>query len=196
MIIGVDFDNTIVNYNSLFYKIALEKDLIPSDLKPTKGHVRDFLRNAGKENIWTEMQGYAYGSRILEAEPFHGIKEFFRYCLQQRIKAYIISHKTRNPYLGPKIDLHKYAYLWLEKQGFFNDIGLTKDDVFFELTKDDKIKRIIEMQCTHFIDDLPEFLSEKRFPSNVIPILFNPNNQAGDSFKHATSWTQVKNMLK
>ena len=34
--IGIDFDNTIVVYNNLFYKIALEKKLIPAELPKNK----------------------------------------------------------------------------------------------------------------------------------------------------------------
>ena len=32
MILGVDFDNTIVAYDSLFHRVALERGLIPADL--------------------------------------------------------------------------------------------------------------------------------------------------------------------
>ena len=32
MIIGIDFDNTIIKYDELFYKISLEQNLIPSNI--------------------------------------------------------------------------------------------------------------------------------------------------------------------
>ena len=38
--IGIDFDNTIVVYNNLFYKIALK--LIPAELPKNKTIIRDF----------------------------------------------------------------------------------------------------------------------------------------------------------
>ena len=44
MIVGIDFDNTIVCYDSLFYNIALEKGLIPSNISKSKNSVRDYLR--------------------------------------------------------------------------------------------------------------------------------------------------------
>ena len=82
LLIGVDFDNTIVCYDTLFHKIALEQNLIPADLPQTKTHVRDFLRQEGKEDLWTEMQGYVYGKRMIEdAPPFEGVKAFFKACI-------------------------------------------------------------------------------------------------------------------
>jgi hypothetical protein len=36
--------------------------------------------------------------------------------------------------------------------------------VFLEPTKADKLTRIATLGCTHFIDDLPEFLSDPGFP--------------------------------
>ena len=53
MVIGVDFDNTIVCYDDLFHRIAVEQGLVPARLEPRKNEVRDFLRNAGQEAAWT-----------------------------------------------------------------------------------------------------------------------------------------------
>ena len=36
MRIGIDFDNTIVSYDELFYQIAQEKKLIPAELPVNK----------------------------------------------------------------------------------------------------------------------------------------------------------------
>ncbi|MBW2975680.1 HAD family hydrolase [Candidatus Woesearchaeota archaeon] len=200
MIIGVDFDNTIVSYDALIYKTAIEKGIVPKGISPTKSGVRDFLRKSGKEDAWTELQGFIYGPCILEAEPFPGVMDFFKTCREKGIKAYIISHKTRYPFLGPKYDLHESAKRWLYEKGFYDcgETGISKEDVFLELTKKDKIKRISELGCTHFIDDLPEFLAEKSFPSNVVRILFDSNNKYKDlgDFEHAVSWLEIAGKLR
>ena len=47
MIIGLDFDNTIVSYDELFHRVALEGGLVPGDLPVRKEAVRDYLREAG-----------------------------------------------------------------------------------------------------------------------------------------------------
>ena len=195
--VGVDFDNTIICYDTIFYKVALEKGLIPKTLPVNKGTVRNFLREVGKEDEWTNMQGYVYGSRLKDAKPFPGVTDFFLYCKQRDINVYIVSHKTRYPYMGQQYDLHGAAYDWLKFQGLYDSqkIGLSEKKVFFELTKYEKIKRITELKCTHFIDDLPEFLNETDFPVSTDRILFDPNNLHTTNFMYCrmTSWKEIKN---
>ena len=47
--IGIDFDNTIVDYDLAFYLAALEKKLIPEKTPKTKKSVRDYLRSINNE---------------------------------------------------------------------------------------------------------------------------------------------------
>ena len=63
MIVGVDFDTTIVGSDQLFHRVAVEQGLVPTATEPTKSAVRDQLRNTGQEDAWTELQGYVYGAR-------------------------------------------------------------------------------------------------------------------------------------
>jgi len=199
MIIGVDFDNTIVCYDKLFHKLAFEKGLIPESLPKIKDEVRNYLREQGKEDAWTEMQGNVYGSEILGAQPFDGVLDFFRYCKEHNISVFIISHKTLHPVIGPKSNLHEAAQRWLEENSFFDPEGvdLSKENVFFELTKDDKLERIGKQNCTLYIDDLPEFLSEENFPVNVRKLLFDPNNKYNDEeLESVTSWKELIDIIK
>jgi len=197
--IGVDFDNTIICYDQVFHSVAIEKGLIPADLPLNKGRVRDYLRDAGKEDEWTELQGYVYGTRLSDAIPYKGVMEFFRFCRSSNFLIFVISHKTRYPYLGPQYDLHQAAYDWMEDQSFFDPerIGLAKGNVFFELTKQEKIQRIVQLKCTHFIDDLPEFLSEPSFPESVIRLLFDPGQNHMDKHPYIrfSSWNQLLNLF-
>jgi len=195
MRIGLDFDNTIVCYDDIFHKIALEKGLIPSDHPKNKGSVRDYLREHGKEDVWTEMQGYVYGKRLREAAPFPGVFEFLRFCHDNGIFVSIVSHKTRYPYAGEKYDLHQAAFDWLEYQGYLDSEGtdLPKELVFLELTKLAKIKRIKSLNCTHFVDDLPELFAEPSFSKDVYPILFDPNdnNLCAHDLHRVSSWDDL-----
>jgi hypothetical protein len=198
MRIGVDFDNTIVCYDALFHRVCRERDLIPAGLPVNKTDVRDHLRRIGREDDWTEMQGYVYGARMGEAEAFPGALDFFRACRSTSVDVCIISHKTRHPYRGEQHDLHRAAAAWLEQMGFHDpaDIGLPRDRVFFELTKLDKLARIGREGCTHFIDDLPEFLAETAFPEAVDRILFDPNQlHAAGTFTRVTSWAGARQLL-
>ena len=112
MIIGIDFDNTIVSYDVVFHRAAVEQELIPPEVPADKSKIRDYLRWVNKEDAWTELQGLVYGVYIKYAPPFSGVKGFFRYCKENKISICIISHKTRFPFLGKKHNLHKSAVRW------------------------------------------------------------------------------------
>ena len=74
MLIGIDFDNTLVSYDALFFRIAREQNLVTPDFPQNKVLIRDHLRACGRESEWTAMQGLAYGPRMAEAEPFRGAR--------------------------------------------------------------------------------------------------------------------------
>ena len=48
-LLGIDFDNTLVRYDKLFYNLALEKGLIEADVPASKTAIRDLLRSEGKD---------------------------------------------------------------------------------------------------------------------------------------------------
>ncbi len=197
MVIGVDFDNTIVSYDALFHRIAVERGLIPSSVLVDKTAVRDHLRNLGNEDQWTALQGLVYGTRIREALAFPGVEEFFARCRSARLAVHIVSHKTRQPVLGPPHDLHEAALGWLEHAGFFDHASpaLPRDRVHFGTTRQEKIAHIRTLGCTTFIDDLEEVFQEPEFPAGVERILFAPqrNAPAPAGVKALTSWAQIEN---
>lgn len=175
MRIGLDFDNTIVSYDALFHKVAREKDLVPPDIPANKVAVRDYLRRIGREEAWTEMQGYVYGTRLDEALVYTGMIEFLRWTGQVGHDLAIVSHKTRHPFLGPKYDLHAAARGWVERHLCADGSALVPaDKVFFELTKEEKLARIGTIGCDVFIDDLPEILQADGFPATTRRVLFDP----------------------
>ena len=199
MRLGIDFDNTIVCYDDLFHRVALEDGVIPPHLPANKSDVRNHLRSIGREEVWTEMQGRVYGARMSEASPYPGVLEFFRAAVRDGIPVFIISHKTRRPFAGEPHDLHAAALAWLEARGFFNPafIGLDRAQVFFELTKQAKLERIAACACSHFIDDLPELLAEPTFPKGVERLLFDPNALYRDEQRFTTvaSWNEAATRL-
>ena len=50
-LIGLDFDNTLISYDQLFFTCALEDGLIPASLSADKMAVRDHLRESGREDV-------------------------------------------------------------------------------------------------------------------------------------------------
>lgn len=199
MIVGVDFDNTLVCYDALFHRAALERGLIPPNLPETKTAVRDYLRRSGNEAAFTELQGWVYGPRIVEAEMFPGAAEFFVRCRDRGVTIKIISHKTRFPYAGERHDLHAAARSWLEHYGFFSvdRTGMRAEAVFFELTKAEKLGRIRTEGCDVFIDDLPELLDDPAFPVGTRRVLFDPGNQYEEAPTRlrVKSWSELDRVL-
>lgn len=194
ILIGVDFDNTIISYDKLFLETAITNGLVPPEMPADKNKIRNFLRDKEKEDRWTLLQGEVYGKRLNNASVFPGVKKFFRFCLDCGIGICIVSHKTRIPYLGPKYDLHRAANDWLDKEGFFSKdkIGLDKQSVYFELTKANKISRIGSLGCSHYIDDLPEILSDERFPGHVQKLLFDYSGKYTQSLlDRFLSWDDI-----
>jgi len=195
-VIGIDFDNTLVCYGDAFYLEAMKDKIVPREILRSKEAIRDYLRGIGKESLFLEMQGNIYGPGIMKATPFEGAREFIIYSNKMGFKVKIISHKTKTPVkCSAQHDLHNFAYQWLARNKFFdNETGLKPEDVFFELTREDKIKRISAEKCAYFIDDLPEVFSEISFP-NITKILFNPNRRDNSDNKGLVvvkDWTEVR----
>ncbi len=182
MLIGLDFDNTIICYDDIFHAAAIEKGMIPPDIPPTKNAVRDYLRAIGKEQRWTELQGFVYGVGIEQAQPFPGVMDFLKCCKRRGIDMRIISHKTRHPVLGSKYDLRKAALQWLDTQGFFNtgETGLDAGHVYFLSSIDEKVTAIKDVGCMAFVDDLPSVFTHRDFPDYIDKYLFSPSG--GGSF--------------
>lgn len=197
--LGIDFDNTIVSYDRLMHKIAVDLGFVDTLCPISKTQVRDRMRGDGRENDWIKLQGLVYGKQMIEAVAFPGVIGFFRFCTKNEIPVCIISHKTKYSKKGPRYDLHESAMQWIRNQGLLDnkDITLTEKDIFFCETRSEKISKIIDQGCTHFIDDLPEFLLEPDFPEKVTRILFDPNgdNRHNVSFFAVDSWDSLLESL-
>ena len=174
MIIGLDLDNTIVCYDRSFHALAVARCGMPAAVPAGKTAVRQFLREAGREVEWTELQGVAYGRAMGRAEPFAGALDFVREALRRGRTLKIVSHRTLHPIIGDQTDLHASATDWLRREGFVGNGGLSESDVFFETSKEAKLDRIASQQCDVFLDDLPEILNADRFPASCQGWLFNP----------------------
>ena len=193
--IGIDFDNTIVLYDRLFYDYALQQGLIDKGTEKTKSAVRKALIKDQKEETFTEIQGIVYGKLIDKAPIQNGITYGLRTLIQSGYKISIVSHKTKYPILGEKYDLHESATNWLCKNGFFDEaiVGIKENNVHFNATFEDKITKIKNINCDFFIDDLIKVLNH--VDEGVKKILFTKSIDK-DLFKNKdiilmNSWSQL-----
>ena len=202
MLIGLDFDNTIVCYNEAIALLAEELFELPAEVPRTKLGLRNYLRGAGREPEWTAFQGELYGPGMRYAEPFDGAIATMHQMVAEGHELVIISHRSRRPYAGEPHDLHAAARNWvadrLQSEGLFGSIG-DKSAVYFLETRDQKVSMVAELSCGIFIDDLPEVLEAPGFPSDTYPILFNPS-QEGELPKQGindviSAWCQLPQLI-
>lgn len=176
MRIGVDLDNTIIRYDPLFHRIAVERNWIPVSTPLSKTEVKTAIFRKNNNALWTQLQGLVYGTHLSEAQPYPEALEFFKKCRKEGYPTCIISHKTRYPAIGPPQNLHEAALNWLIAQGWLEErlTGLRLQDIEFTDTREAKIAAIKRRNCEVFIDDLPEVLAD--FPAQTKCYLFDPHN--------------------
>lgn len=198
MIVGVDFDNTLVCYDGLFYNEALARKMIPETAPIDKAGIRHWLIEQGRESDFTLLQGLVYGHNLPKAKPYPGALDCIRRLKEKRVGVFVISHKTRTPQAGPPCDLRRAATEWLRERGVLAPGPLLESEVFFEDTPADKVDRIARLGCTHFIDDLPGIFLAPSFPAVTKKMLFSPKEQnaslPGD-IGIFTSWRDMETWL-
>ena len=173
MRIGIDFDNTIACYDQGFLTVAVELGLVPKGFAGGKKAIRDHVRlGPGGDHDWQRLQARLYGPDIGHAHLMEGVGALLERLKASGIPVVIVSHKTRTSPLDPHTDLRQAALGWMRDKGLFDRYGIDPGNVYFEATRDEKIRRIAGLDCTHFIDDLEEVFLDPAFPSSVRPYLF------------------------
>lgn len=191
MLIGLDLDNTIVCYDRVFARLASEAGLSEHVVGSGKLAIRDYLREQDREDEWTIMQGKAYGSRMHEATAFEGALEFIAAACGDGHELCVVSHRTKQPFLGESADLHASALGWLREREVDR-----KARIFLEETAAAKAARISDLGCEVFVDDLPEFLGRPDFPAKTKALHFCPGDRReSGGFKTVASWADIAKSL-
>lgn len=194
MRIGIDFDNTIISYDDIFRQSAAQRGIDISQIKPNKTALRDHIRTLPDGEItWQKMQAEVYGKKIVDAHLFDGFKEFIQHCRANNIETFIVSHKTEFAAQDPTTNLRKHARKWMQDHGFFDDLAFLPHQIYFESTRTKKIKRIIDLRCTHIIDDLIEVLTDAQLPKNIQKLWFsqNPKTTSTATITQCQTWSQI-----
>ena len=200
MLIGLDFDNTIVCYDRAIATLAEEFPSLPADVPRTKLGLREHLRATGREAEWTAFQGTLYGPGMQHAEPFPGAIETMQALQTAGHRLVIVSHRSLRPYAGPPHDLHAAARGWvierLQSAGLFCSDGKGSPINFLE-TREAKVATIAQLGCKVFVDDLPEVLEAPAFPAGTVGILFDPLQElAQPAIQHRVSaWNELPALL-
>lgn len=178
-VIGIDFDNTLICYDEVFHRLAVEAGLVTPDSPRRQKAVREAARRSPEGDVaWQRLQGQAYGPRIHEATPADGALALLEACRKAEYEVHIISHKTQYASIDPShTNLQKAAQDWLAGNGFFSEAtGLGPNHFHCGSTRAEKIALIRNLGCTHFVDDLEETFREEGFPPEVQAILYAPGD--------------------
>ena len=178
--LGIDFDNTITNYDGVFSKVAVSENMISKDTSHafnTKADVKNYLININEEEKWTELQGLVYGKYIKFAKPQNNLIQTIKLLTESDIFLCIVSHRTKFPFIGEKTNLHDAARQWLN-ENLFQLISDT--NIYFEETIENKVKRANSLNLDFFVDDLPKILLHEKLSKNITKILYKPEK----SFKN------------
>src|SRR5262249_32890063 len=93
--IGIDFDNTLIDYDQVFRAFARERGRVGPDFSGGKDELRRAVRALPEgEEAWQRLQGAVYGSGIGGAVMFEGVDTFLRRARAAGHEVLIVSHKT------------------------------------------------------------------------------------------------------
>jgi hypothetical protein len=180
--VGLDFDNTIACYDQAFRECAKSLSFIPVGQATSKQEIKQtILGLADGDFKWQQVQGQVYGKFISHAALFPGVAEFLWRCRAADIEVFIVSHKTDfGHHDADRVNLRDAARDWMTKLGFFSGsrYGIHPDHLYFEYTRDAKIKRITDLNLDYFVDDLPEVLEDDNFPARTQKIFFAPSGSS------------------
>lgn len=198
-VIGIDFDNTIAIYDTVFHAAAVRHGLIAVDTEVAKLAIRDAIRRrADGELAWQCLQAEVYGPLMPQARLFCGVLTFLHDCRRRRYQVYVVSHKTEFASRDEtQTNLRRAALEWMQGQGLLTSeaTGLSAERVFFEGTRLDKIDRVRQLACTHFVDDLQEVFLESAFPAQVTRILLTAHAHAPNGVHAAAGWDDVARIV-
>jgi len=194
MLIGLDFDNTIACYDSVFSSEAKIKGLVNKTWKGSKKDLKLLMND--QENgliLWQEMQGQVYGPSMHKATLFPGVARFLVRCKLQGHSVYIVSHKTKYGHFDKTKTLLREASLnWMENKGFFtkDQFSIDRKNIFFANTQSEKVLKIKNLNLDVFVDDLEEIFAHIDFP-DIKKILFSNSSEIQGGVKLCNNWTDI-----
>ena len=197
--IGLDLDNTVIDYAPAYRAVAREMGL-PQQLVDRES-IRESLRKSEEDDEeWQRFQALLYTDGLAYAQPAPGLLEFLRLCDSIGVNVVIISHKSETtPARFGSRDLRAPAAEWLDTQGIV-PAHVSPDGVFFCADRVDKVRTIAATQCDVFVDDLTEVLNDPGMPSSILrfryvtgtnTIVDLPDNIVDAGFFALTRWLSM-----
>ena len=190
---GFDLDNTLIDYSAAVEEYCRIKTLIHCT---NIGKLREQLgKNSSSDHEWQLAQGWLYTEGLQFAQLGLGSIDLCSYLTQKGYKLYIVSHKTSHtPYFCGSIPLHDLANNWIKKSA----IGIyfkEAKQIYYEPTRESKVKRIRELALNYFVDDLEEVFNESEFPINTKRFLIYKSSSQNSKIKCVGDFSAIKEIL-
>lgn len=189
--IGLDLDNTLIDYSASYPRIAEQLGL-PAGLT-SREDIRTLLRKDDNDWAWQEFQSLLYTDGLQFATLAPGAGEFLDECVHQRIDVYVVSHKTAvgPPRFGSR-DLLSPAWTWIEGNTALCR-AVPHDRISFHSTMAAKVLCIGSLNLTLYLDDLEAVLNHPDWPVGVRPVLYRVEGSdqvlgGVANFDNLTSW--------
>lgn len=192
--IGLDFDNTLIDYDAAFVAEAERHGAIRPGIATSKRMVKDLvLRDGGGEPVWMRIQGQVYGKGIGDGRLIDGVGRVLETARSRGDSVFIVSHKTQFGHFDESgTDLRRAALCWMRDHGFFDGFGLREDGVFFEDPLEAKISRIANLNLNAYVDDLAKVLGHPDWPEYTSRIHYSPDPGETPAGAHlCRDWTAI-----
>lgn len=192
MRVGIDLDNTILDYRAAFAHAAVAERFLTTAEPLEKVAFKQKLFAAAPdpdegERRWQHLQARVYGGDIHQAQLFEGFEDFIRTMGNRDAALFLVSHKTETSNYDPSVNLRRHARETLTQRGLIGPNAFPADHIFFESTRDEKVARIAALDLDVFIDDLPSVLAHVRFPKATLGLCFGQS----DTVPALDSWSQL-----
>jgi hypothetical protein len=178
--IGLDLDNTVIDYTPAYRATAARLRLPPEFTD--RESIRPLLRRSEIDDLeWQRFQALLYTDGLACAEPAAGLKDFLNLCAELYVRVFIVSHKTATtPTQFGGHDLRGPAKAWLVDRGIAPD-HINLNDVYFCSTRLEKVRTIASLGCQAFVDDLLEVLEHPDLPMSIRRIHYQSEAPVFDS---------------
>jgi len=177
--IGLDLDNTVIDYNPAYPVIAARIGL-PQEFVDRES-IRPLLRRSEVDDMeWQRFQALLYTDGLAFARPAGGLSDFLKLCATLNVRVFIVSHKTATtPVQFGARDLREPAQAWLMNQGIVPGY-VEEEDVYFCSTRVEKVRTIASLGCQAFVDDLIEVLEHPDLPIEIMRFHYQLDPCASD----------------
>jgi FMN phosphatase YigB (HAD superfamily) len=185
---GFDLDNTLIDYSNSVKKYCYDNSLV--FCKNIK-ELRKLLRKKDDSgNLWIQAQSWLYTEGLTYAKPAVGAGDICEYLKDNKYTMFIVSHKSSHtPDLVGRKPLRTPVAEWLSNS-LLNNYFKKMERVYFETTRDLKVRRIKELKLGYFVDDLIEVFQEPLYPKSIRSFLISEVDMK-------LSWVQsVPNLTK